>query len=129
MYTRSYFTEDKKIDIPENYDGNAFKENGSVIQNAEEVLSDFKEEPNDVQEETEETLGKGIFSSLFDKLPVKSLQKGFPFSLFKKNGVEGCGLSFGTEEILISLIAIYMFFSKDGDKECAAFILLLLFID
>ena len=34
----------------------------------------------------------------------------------------------GTEEILIIGLAIFLFLSRDGDKECAVLLLLLLFI-
>ena len=35
----------------------------------------------------------------------------------------------GTEEILIIAAAAYLFFSKDGDKECAIMLILLLFVN
>ena len=53
MYTRTYYTDDKKIDIPDNYDGNAFEKSTPVfeaasVQAAEEVRSDQSEKEDDL---------------------------------------------------------------------------------
>ena len=129
MYTRSYFTEDKKIDIPENYDGNAFRENNTESPLEENVEQTFSA----VDEDESVTVGsrterKGPFSSFFDKLPFKNLSESFPFPFFKNDSSSRGKLNFGTEEILICIIALYMFFSKDGDKECAIMLAILIFI-
>ena len=129
MYTRTYFTEDKKIDVPENYDGTAFGENGigTNVRESEKVESDFSVKECNVSDESVPANAKSRFSSLFDRLPIKSIFQGFPFSVFKGKESES-GISFGTEEILICTVALYLFFSKDGDRECAVMLLILLFI-
>ena len=129
MYTRTYFTEDKKIDVPENYDGTAFGENGIGLnaRESEKAESDFSVKESDFPGEDAPVSQKAKFSSRFDKLPIKSIFQGFPFSLFKEK--EGdVGINFGTEEILICAVALYLFFSKGGDRECAIMLLVLLFI-
>ena len=137
MYTRSYFTEDKKIDIPENYDGNAFRENtpgtfteGDSTLDMEETSAQhtFANKNKEESTESQEALSKKGFSPFFERFPIKKLFSGLPFSLFKTSPCSEDGLSLGTEEILIIIIALYMFFSKDGDKECGIMLALLLFI-
>ncbi len=130
MYTRTYFKENEPLSIPENYDGNAFREEVSEAgadleargetEKAEEAGMYLKKEPEKCEKPS-----AGL-SSLFEKLPMKSLLGGFPFKGFLGKGklVE----SFGYEEILIAALMIYMFFSKNGDKECAIMLLFLLFV-
>ena len=130
MYTRSYFTEDKKIDIPENYDGNAFRENKSDFDVRREHDIEVSDDcpVNDDTTDSTESSSRNAFSSLLEKLPVKNLFSGFPFSFFKNGSGREERRYFGTEEILIFIIAAYMFLSKDGDRECAIMLALLLFI-
>ncbi len=130
MYTRSYFTEDKKIDIPENYDGTAFNENRNEFakENDAQVPDLEKEVSEEAFAEAEATAGRGIFTALADKIPLKSLGRILPFPPFRDSPQEKEGFTFGTEEILIAIIALYMFFSKDGDRECAIMLAILLFI-
>ena len=125
MYTRSYFTEDKKIDIPENYDGNAFREN----------LDPFKENsiedtiPEEERSEEDEKVSEAsAIPSLFGKLPISKLVTGLSGLSFKRGDIAQMCKKFGTEEILIGAVALYLFFSKDGDRECAIMLLILLFI-
>ena len=122
MYTRTYFTDESKVQIPENYDGNAFIESRKIESDITEPQSS---EDNEI---SAQTLGRIGAASFFEKIPLKGLGGLFPFLSKKDNGSKPTPLSFGTEEILISIIALYMFFSKDGDKECALMLLFLLFI-
>lgn len=125
MYTRSYFAEESKSAVPENYDGNAFPKAQTNEPAAEEVTNPFIPPRFDEGRE-EETVNKSSFgvSSIMEKLPIKNLSSIFPFLKGGHNGK----FDFGTEEILICAAALYMFFSKNGDKECAIMLLILLFI-
>ena len=127
MYTRSCFPENDGIKIPENYDGNAFRE-------------EKKEDPKEAQmaneapigmtwkaaDDADEVMAKGEngqrgLGGFLDKLSPSLITKALPF--FK-----GDKLSLGSEELLISAIALFLFFSRSGDKECAVMLLLLLWI-
>ena len=132
MYTRSYYPESEGIKIPENYDGNAFREIGTKEEEriapsedntkSEEVLR----APWDVSEKAEEAMGNANigsrgFGSFFDKISLNSITGILPF--FKSGK-----FSLGNEEMLICAIALFLFFSRGGDKECAVMLLLLLWI-
>ena len=126
MYTRSYFNEEESVSVPENYDGNAFRES---TQSESPENSDSAEcaafKPDAPSEKSEEA---GRFSSLFGRLPFGSMFKdgtllGSLGSVFNFSSVK-----FGAEEILLCALAAYLFLSKDGDRECAIMLLLLVFI-
>ena len=104
MYTRDFSSQETQKTIPDAYCGNLFSE--------EESAPIHKE----MQAEKGESGGMlSAFRGLFDNsLDLKSLP------LFKKG--------FGTEELLIIGIAAFLFFSKDGDKECAVILLLTLLL-
>lgn len=138
MYTRTYQTEEEKITVPENYDGNAFREEPSSTSEPPkedipvflqtEKPSDFSFEENHAPTklDSEEVLAKpkgdgGIFSGLFKRGWLSPVFDSIPFL---KNGFS----DIGTEEILIIAVAIFLLFSKSGDKECATMLFLLLFI-
>ena len=122
MYTRSYFTEDKKVDVPENYDGNAFeKENDIPAQNESECFLGSS------IDSTQKSVDLGAFSRLLERLPIRKLLKGIPLPFLKCDD-DKAPARLGSEEILILAVMLYMFFSKDGDKECALMLLFLLFI-
>lgn len=104
MYTRSYPEEDK-IAIPEGYGGNAFRED---IQEKEERREDGRDDSVSV-------------GSFLDKLLPSSLGNLFSGNLFKN-------FRLGWEELLILGVAALLFFSREGDKECALMLLLLIFI-
>ena len=125
MYTRSYFTEENKTAVPENYDGNAFPkaQEKEVLAEADQnpfVPPQFEEAP------LREAMSKGSsgLSSIIERLPIKNLSSIFPFL----NAKDGRKFNFGTEEMLICAAALYLFFSKSGDKECAIMLFILLFI-
>ncbi len=104
MYTRPYNNDGLTIEIPDNYDGSML---GGQI--AEPVHSDNPGQ-GDEQCSARPTLPfSGLFGNFF---------KNGKFSLQT--------LEF--EDLLIIGIALYMLFSKDGDKECGILLLLLLFI-
>ena len=117
MYSRSFYPEANESSIPENYVGNAFSE----IATSEAVE---EEKPTQDENSTMPTVSlpgnDGLFSSI-TRIPFLS-------SLFKGDGGFLKWPKIGSEEILIIAIAALMFFSKDGDKECALILLFLLFI-
>ena len=113
MYSRNYYTEDVgKPEPPENYNGTAF-----IEQKAEEAEPTFQ--PTDI------TAG-----ALAEKRGLSGGLSGIPIlsSLFG-SGRHFSLESIGIEEILIIATAAFLFFSKDGDKECALILLLILFIN
>ena len=104
MYTRDFGAADTETAIPEAYCGNLFSEEKRVLHN---------------DEETEEKEDHGILS-VFRAFKEKPFDfKKLPF--FKKG--------FGTEELILLGIAAFLFFSKDGDKECALILILTLFLN
>ena len=102
MYTRSY-TENPPLTLPEGYagtmlDGDAVSDNASAEQTAEAAAP-----------------ASGILSGL-----------GGIGSLFN---IKHLGeFKIGTEELLIAAVALFLLFSKNGDKECAIMLLLTLFV-
>ncbi len=137
MYTRNYYSEDDKIIVPENYDGNAFSENQEANERETSQKPPVKEElpplraPWDISKEetkggAEEVLAtpkgrEGFFGEFINKLPLGNL---FRRGDFLKNTFS----DFGTEELLIIGVALFLLISKDGDKECAFILLFLLFV-
>lgn len=146
MYTKpkSFYPEDgERVKIPEKYDGTSLLESvKDDIQSAvppydmpprvAEGLSqkrDVKISPTTEAAEDNETVCEasaapvgdgGILSSLFGKNPfggIKSLFGGGDFLS-----------SFGTEELIIVGIILFLLFSKGADKECALILGVLLFI-
>ncbi len=127
VYTRSFQDTDERM-IPENYDGIKFRE-GDV----------FKECPPDAPEAcecglnaadvggSEECAGRTkrerepfAFGSLFKRLP-SILSHELPMGKYLPK-------HFGTEELLIIGAALFLFFGKSSDKECAVMLILLLFV-
>ena len=138
MYTRNYYAEDEKIRVPENYDGNAFhekKETLSMPESTPSAAADTEIPPlrapwdvlkEEKQEVTEQVMAhpresEGVFGDFLSKLPFGSL--------FRKGDFLGNAFSdFGTEELLIIGVALFLLLSKNGDKECAFILLFLLFV-
>ena len=106
MYTRTYAPTEEQITVPSGYDGTAFE---NEIEEVKEALAN---EP--ISEEKSEEVG------LFGRIPFL---KGFPI-------FEGIKLptSLAGEDLVLLGLALLLFFTKDGDRECALMIALLLFI-
>ena len=131
MYSRSYYPDSQeRLSLPDNYDGTAFMERDVARENdcVQEISfgdTQGSETDTPVHKMIDERSDKGIFSSL-GKSPLLS-------GIFAKNGLLGSmGLTMpniGTEEILILATAAFLFFSKNGDRECALILLLLIFIN
>ena len=128
MYTRSYFNEEKNLEIPENYDGNAFAGKADATEEEKEAIYESFSKEGLSDNGSEETMARGSFSQFFEKLPIKSL---FPIKDIGSylSGHRLLPEKIGIEEVLIIALALYLFFSKDGDKECAILLALLLFIN
>ena len=130
MYTRSY--DDKMgIVIPESYGGTLLREETSPTSQGDKNV-DHKEEPHGKNpwekeeihsEESEKS--KPVFSFL-PNLNINGLFGNI--SKDKSFSLQNIIKSIGTEEILIVATAVFLLFSKDGDKECAIMLLLLLFL-
>ena len=123
MYSRSYYPESTdRPTPPENYDGTAFMERNEGEMLIEKTAEASVGESKDIPVQKSISSG-GLFS---DGIPLLS-------GLFDKGGLlGGLGLkmpSIGTEEILIIATAAFLLFSKNGDRECALILLLLLFIN
>ena len=117
MYTRSYNDSSGDRPLPESYSGVAL--NGGFIR--ESVESDEISEPTSAtpggEEKAAPTFLGGILSGILHKTGIERIGERLPF-------LE----RIGTEEILIIIAALILFFSKEGDKECAIALMILLFI-
>ena len=125
MYTRSY-DEKLGIVIPESYGGTLLRED------------DTRPEDNDHTDESSIQTNQNPWENervhnenLAESEPTFSLLGALPFRNFFgdifKNGKFSLQ-KIGTEEILIIATAAFLLFSKNGDKECAIMLLLLLFL-
>lgn len=114
MYSRTYPDDNTPAFIPESYGGTA------LGNNRENYIEDKEEKTEEAYEETS-AKGKDGFLS-FGSLPsfLTNLFPSFRGGKLFKN--------FGTEELLIIGAALLLFFSKEGDKECAILLILLLFV-
>ena len=132
MYTRSYYPEEEKLTVPENYDGTAFRESircEAGIPQADDAKEEKKElrapwdiPPPEDSIPTSAEKKRSIAAGLFDKFPIGRL-------LGAKDIFGGSLKKIGTEEILLVGVALFLLFSKNGDKECAIMLLLLLFVN
>lgn len=120
MYTRKYTDDERELSIPSGYDGIALRQESDSA-------------PTDcAMQDTEDTRQCASEPAEHDERDRDdSILAGIPFlGKFKDNFIFGKGAKFdiGFEEILIAALALYLFFSKDGDKECAIMLAILLFI-
>ena len=125
MYTRTYNENVGEIIIPERYGGTSF---GQKEENEPEKLNANDKSKNpwenedihtEAPQKSEETVEASANPS---KLPFSGL-----FTSVFKNGTLGLQ-KIGKEELLIIATAAFLFFSKEGDKECAIMLILLLFL-
>ena len=125
MYSRSYITDSREsITPPENYDGNAFIE-PRVTQNHTVAVThgEMRSVGNDVREETvSECTAEPASTSVGGSVLTSLLGRWGGISPFRMPKI-------GTEEILIIATALFLFLSKEGDRECAIMLLLLLVIN
>ena len=123
MYTRSYSDTVGDIIIPEKYGGTSF-----VHSSAQEhhEAREQTHNPWEGQEQTtarEEDVGEiKETSATPTKGGIGAMRSGlFKTDLFTLPSI-------GREELLIIATAVFLLFSKEGDKECAIMLLLLLFL-
>jgi hypothetical protein len=108
MYTRSYGQDNEGMPLPSGYDGTLFEK--EISEKAEEVIEKCEEEGEN----------KTAVSGLFSRLPQ--------LFGFKGQDLLRTPVRLGTEELVLLGVALLLFFTKDGDRECALMIALLLFI-
>ena len=139
MYSRG-FGAPTDVKIPEKYDGTALMDIScetepeprstpvfsdtvkrdikvSPIDKAKDNCENEATEPND----DEKTAAAGIFS----RIPLRLISKIIPGELNFKTFIPKMEL----EELIILGLAVFLFFSKSGDKECALILLALIFIN
>ena len=138
MYSRSYQAGEIPT-IPESYSGVAFREPDpipadtprSIAKSADIKFTATPEPPDpnltsaisaDPAPEAVET--GGLLSGLGDAFSLRGLFSDLSGLKLGKLGLP----KIGTEEILIIGLALFLFLSKDGDKECAILLALLLLI-
>ena len=139
MYSRVKGEPESRIIIPENYDGTAFiqsVEDGAKPQGERnikvigELTADAKLSPQQPQKNGEaceasaDEDGASV-GAFFEKIPFGG-QLSRWFGALPARGI--LPKKFGTEEILIIATALFLFFSKSGDKECAIMLGLLLLV-
>lgn len=116
MYSRSFYPDTSdRLTIPDNYDGTALIEAPPITEENAIDASTEIQASEDKSESASVSLGKIPFlSGLFGG---SKLDLGIRLP------------KIGTEEILIIATAAFLFFSKDGDRECAIMLALLLLIN
>ena len=126
MYTRPYNNNIGEIIIPERYGGTSLgqKEDAEThddisVNDKGKNLWENEEIHTEAPITSEETAEASATPS---KLPFSGL-----FTSVFKNGVFGLE-KIGREELLIIATAAFLLFSKEGDKECAIMLILLLFL-
>ena len=123
MYTRTYGDDHHGILIPESYGGTAFTEG-------------LKSEPSAPDESeqktcTDEAEAASAVPNTTKKASATVDESKSHFLAFLPNIFNFSNLSLqklGNEEILIIAAAIFLFFSKEGDRELAIMLMLLLFL-
>lgn len=128
MYQRKYYKDEAAMKIPDNYSGLAIDAEGYIDETAP------SEEPYEVP-----TLAMPIPPP--SPSPPSDEECGTHACAERRHGgtfyetIEGfcrrIGLhmpSFDREDILLIGVALFLFFSKDGDKECALLLIALLFL-
>ncbi len=123
MYTRTYNDEKSNIIIPESYGGTA------LYESAEDKFDNVSDPPKNPWESDAAAAasapvneGKSEPTSFLSKIKIPA----FLSNIFNSDNF---GLQkIGTEEILLIAVAAFLFFSKDGDKECSLLLLALLFL-
>ena len=135
MYSRTH--ENDLMTLPESYSGVAFREPDPTPPDAPKSIP----KSADVKFTTSPPPPDPKLTAVSEEVAEEMVEASAPQGFFEKlqlgkmlSGVSGLDLSrlslpsIGMEEILIVGLALFLFFSKDGDKECAVLIALLLLI-
>ena len=110
------YLKDEEARIPENYSGTSIKEEPNEERESEPTGANPWEKISESESEIEAS---------------KDVKRFFPpglGKLFSRGGIKALLPSIGTEEILIIALAAFLFLSRDGDKECAVMLLILLIL-
>lgn len=119
MYTRSYFKDEAESHKPpENYSGVALSED----EKAENIGTSANPWERDEDVPVMKADARSPFSDLLFGGKLSGLFKG------RGGGAGGLFGGIGSEEILIIAMALFLLLSKDGDKECAIMLLILLIL-
>lgn len=121
MYTRTYNDDRRAILIPDSYGGTALSEGIGAESHEDKGKNPWEGETAKASAEPTETDDKETFSAV-----QKPQMPSFLTNIFKNSSFSLQKI--GTEEILILATAVFLLFSKEGDKECAIMLLLLLFL-
>ena len=129
MYTRAYGEDVGEIIIPEKYGGTSFGANAADnnIKATSEQIDTRSKNPW----ENEDTIHTSNEPESEKEIPTSAAVGKSPFPSFLSNIFKNKNFGLqkiGTEEILIVATAIFLLFSKEGDRECAIMLLLLLFM-
>ena len=121
MYTRVYNEDGAGIIIPEKYGGTSFgqAENSKVGDEGKNPWEKDESVHTEAEAESEEAVQA---SASAQRIPL-----GGMLSKIFKNDTFGLQ-QIGKEELLIIATAAFLLFSKEGDKECAIMLILLLFL-
>ncbi len=121
MYTGNYYPNDDGMKLPRDYSGCAFSEEANTTSEQTDVSTENGES---VAVGGDAKFGGGLFDSLTSAFPLGRI---LPAGV--RNALHLEKFKIGTEELLIIGLALFLFFSKDGDKECAIILFLLLFVN
>ncbi len=139
MYTRSYQKgEADEIRIPENYNGTAFMDDDDAVKfKTPEPSQPSPKQPEDDQpvfaqnkNPWEDTSAPTEEKKEEESVDVMGVLKKFPVPNLIQKYIPSLNIfdSFGTEELIILAVALFVLFSGTKDKECAIILFLLLFI-
>ncbi len=122
MYSRNFYSEDAKTPTPpENYSGVALSDDGAPVPEAEESEPTCADRPPHRDDECRDERREPPLFGIFGK-------DSTVFRLFNGGGIRSLTSGFGLEEMLIIAAALLLLFTKDGDRECAIMLLMLLLI-
>jgi hypothetical protein len=113
MYTREYLEDGDVLKIPKNYSGTTIAQGRP---SDAEIDGQVFDENSPKMVENKESI-----PSWAEKLGVKSLFSPFASLLHFPE-------KFGTEEIILIALAVFLIFSKSGDIECVLTLIALLFV-
>ena len=123
MYTRTYSDDHHGILIPDSYGGTTFTDGLKFEQTPPE-----EKESATRQEETEDVSGTPTTAKKASTSLDESKSHLFSFLPNILNFSNFSLQNLGKEEVLIIAAAIFLFLSKEGDKELAIMLILLLFL-
>ena len=130
MYAQQYEKEKTKINVPNNYSGNALFESIDIKEENERTDESVFPNESHNREHSQDFSDSEVLARPKEKSAISSLLKNLPFgNMF--GGVDlfkGGKIKFGSEEIIIIAIALFLIFTAGADKELGLMLLLLLFI-